>query len=68
MVLRSYRSLLSLDQFVHYYQSTEFHLKLGHRFHALSKVCSDRNNTVPLKKANLDNSGVWSVECRGRAV
>ena len=24
------------------------HLKLGHRFHALLKVCSDRGNTAPL--------------------
>ena len=25
------------------------HLKLGHRFHAPSKVCSDRDDVVPLK-------------------
>ena len=25
------------------------HLKLGHRFHALLKVCSDRDDIVPLK-------------------
>ena len=25
------------------------HLKLGHRFHALLKVCSDRDDTVPLQ-------------------
>ena len=24
-------------------------LKLGHRFHALSKVCSDRDDTVPFE-------------------
>ena len=24
------------------------HLKLGHRFHALSKVCTDRDDIVPL--------------------
>ena len=24
------------------------HLKLGHRFHALLKVCSDRDDIVPL--------------------
>ena len=24
------------------------HLELGHRFHALSKVCSDRDDTAPL--------------------
>ena len=24
------------------------HLKLGHRFHALLEVCSDRDDTVPL--------------------
>ena len=24
------------------------HLKLGHGFHALLKVCSDRDDTVPL--------------------
>ena len=25
------------------------HLKLGHRFHDLLKVCSDRDDIVPLK-------------------
>ena len=35
------------------------HLKLGHRFHALLKVCSDRDNTVPLSTPNLDS---WSEE------
>ena len=28
------------------------HLQLGHRFHALLKVCSDRDDTVPLTCCN----------------
>ena len=31
------------------------HLKLGHRFHALLKVCSDRDNTVPLTSATVQH-------------
>ena len=30
------------------------HLKLGHRFHALLKVCSDRDDTVPLTILIID--------------
>ena len=33
------------------------HLKLGHRFHALLKVCSDRDDAVPLM-AEVDMSQV----------
>ena len=29
------------------------HLKLGHRFHALLKVCSDRDDTVPLIRDDI---------------
>ena len=32
------------------------HLKLGHRFHALLKACSDRDDIVPLRgRYNIDN-------------
>ena len=32
-----------------------FHLKLGHRFHALLKVCSDRDDVVPLSRKVKNN-------------
>ena len=40
--------LLLLHKWVSNFQSQCVHLKLGHRFHALLKVCSDRDDSVPL--------------------
>ena len=38
------------------------HLKLGHRFHALLKVCSDRNDTVPY--CSLEHWGTTYKCCK----
>ena len=32
---------------------TRVYLKRGYRFHVLSKLCSDRDDTVPLKRNTI---------------
>ena len=39
------------------------HLKIGHRFHALLKVCSDRDDIVPLTQISKTTYGIksWGI-------
>ena len=50
-MIRSYYRCCCINEAVIF--SDCVHLKLGHRFHALLKVCSDRDNIVPLSTVEL---------------
>ena len=47
-MIRSYYHVNAAEM-SQYFSVTVFHLKLGHRFNALLKVCSDRDDTAPLR-------------------
>ena len=53
-MIRSYYRCCCINEPV--IPSHRVHLKLGHRFNALLKVCSDRDDAVPLNSWGSNNS------------
>ena len=60
-MIRSYYRCCCINEPVMF--SNSVHLKLGHRFHALLKVCSDCDDIVPLNYSGMLNNGCSDSEC-----